>query len=101
MIGSANLHSLVKVLVGDGLVAQSFELVCGSHGEEPFRRGRCRVDRCLRTKQGETKRVFASNFGDDQLWVKEMKSGVGSIKYTTRYLLAASMRDRAPPLGFP
>lgn len=27
-----NLHSLVKVLVGDGLVAQSFELVCGSHG---------------------------------------------------------------------
>lgn len=29
-----NLHGLVKVLVGDGLVAQSLELVCGSHGED-------------------------------------------------------------------
>lgn len=29
--GNDNIHCLVKVLVGNGLVAESLELVCGGH----------------------------------------------------------------------
>lgn len=65
-----NLHSLVKVFVGDGLVAQSLELVCGSHGGRRMRR---------EMDGGEVQFAAARYKKKKRLQMKEMKSDVGSI----------------------
>ena len=38
VLAGADVHGIVKVLVGHGLVAQGLELVCGGHGSGGYLR---------------------------------------------------------------